>query len=315
MGRRNRREWSVSLEIFGTDRHQSTILVQSKFHGAVPLASGGILACGELIASNNQQTAIIVMLDGHGKLIEHRTIFPKDDQTVRTSSFLSCMAWGDGFALTGRWYDDARRQAYYWLLKLDKNGMREWEKLGEELPGFDGVITADQSLTLVGIPVHARAVTITRFNPKGEVVATRATTFREARGVRAIEPPSGVKVIGVDSDNHNVLLSLAGDLKDTRPPKRLDWLSIREGCAYLLPDGSVALFGNKFVSGAIYRASVGWVDRRDAGDKIQTMAVPNSQDASYSVVDAVPISPHEFVALRDLERGKDVGPELFWVTF
>src|ERR1700722_6582357 len=126
-------------------------LVQSTFHGVAPLASGGILACGELFTKDNQQTAIVVILDNHGKLVEQRTIFPKDDQTVKTSSFLSCKAWGDGFVLTGRWYDDARRQAYYWLVKLDKNGGREWEKLGEELPGFDGVIAADQSLTLVGI--------------------------------------------------------------------------------------------------------------------------------------------------------------------
>jgi hypothetical protein len=291
-------------------------LVQSKFHGVVPLASGGILACGELI-TNNQQTAIVVSLDSHGKLIEHRTIFPKDDQTVKTSSFLSCMAWGDGFALTGRWYDDVRRQAYYWLVKLDKNGVREWEKLGEELPGFDGVITADQNLTLVGIPVHARAVTIARFNPKGEVVATRITTFREARAVRSVESTSAVKVIGVDSDIHNTLLSLTGDLKDTRPPKRLEWLSIREGCAYLLPDGSVTLFGNRFVSGAIYRAAIGRLDRRDVDDEIQTMKIPDSQDASYSVADAVPISPHKFVVLRDLESANPAtsGALLSWVTF
>ena len=133
-------------------------LVQSTFHGVVPLASGGVLPCGELWTRENRQTAIVVTLDSHGQLVEQRTIFPKDDATVRTSSFLTCAAWGDGFVLTGRWYDDQRRQAYYWLVKLDKNGVREWEKLGEELPGFDGVVTADESLTLIGVPVNARAV-------------------------------------------------------------------------------------------------------------------------------------------------------------
>jgi hypothetical protein len=292
-------------------------LVQSTFHGVVPLASGGVLACGELFTKDNRQRSIIVILDSEGKLVELRTILPKDDPTVRTSSFLRCAAWGDGFVLTGRWYDESRRQAYYWLVKLDKDGVREWERLGDELPGFDGVVNADQNLTLVGIPVHARAVTITRFNPKGEVVATRITTFREARAVRSIDSTNAVKVIGVDSDTHNVLLSLTGDLRDTRPPKRLDWLSIREGCASLLPDGSVALFGNRFVSGAVYRASIGWLDRRDADDQIETMGVPDRQDASYTVADAVPISPHQFVALRDLETANPAtsGAVLSWVTF
>jgi hypothetical protein len=291
--------------------------VQSTFHRVVSLASGSVLACGELWTKNNQQTAIVVILDSHGKLVEQRTIFPKDDQTVTTSSFDSCIAWGDGFALTGTWYDHQRRQAHYWLVKLDKNGMLEWEKLGEELPGSDGAITADQNLTLVGIPVRAQAVTITRFDPKGEVVATRMTPFREARVVRSVESASEVKVIGVDSDTHNVLLSLSGDLKDTRPPKRLEWLSIREGCAYLLPDGSVALFGNKFISGGVYRASIGWLDRNNADDKIETMGVPDRQDASYTVADAVPISPHQFVALRDLETANPAtsGAVLSWITF
>jgi hypothetical protein len=296
-------------------------LVQSAFHGVVPLASGGVLACGELFTRDNQQTAIVVILDSDGKLIEQRTIFPKDDQTIRTSSFHSCFAWGDGFALTGLWYDDQRRQAYYWLVKLDKNGLREWEKLGEELPGVDGVVTADQNLTLVGIPVHAGAhagaVTITRFNPKGEVAATRMTTFREARAVRSVEPTGGVKVIGVDSDTHNVLLSLTGDLRDTRPPKRLEWLDIRNGCAYVLPDGSVALFGNKFASGAIYRASIGWLDRHDADDIVETLGAPDRQDASFTVADAVPISAHQLVTLRDLESANPAasGALLSWVTF
>jgi hypothetical protein len=291
--------------------------VQSTFHGVVPLASGGVLACGELFTKDNKQTAIVVILDSDGKLVEQRTIFPKDDQTVKTSSFQSCIAWGDGFALTGTWYDDSRRQAYYWLVKLNKDGVREWEKLGEDLPGFDGAVTSDQTLTLIGIPVHARAVTITRFNPKGEVVATRITVFREARAVRYVESTSAVKVIGIDSDTHNVLLSLTGDLKDTRPPKRLEWLSIREGCAYLLPDGSVALFGNKFVSGGVYRASIGWLDRHNADDKIETMGVPDRQDASYTVADAVPISPHQLVTLRDLETANPAtsGAVLSWVTF
>jgi hypothetical protein len=293
-------------------------LIQSTFHGVVPLPSGGVLACGELFTADNRQTAIVVTLDSHGKLVEQRTITPKDDPTVRSSSFLTCATWGDGFVLTGRWYDEGKRQAYYWLVKLDKNGAREWEKLGEELPGFDGVVTADQNLTLVGIPVNARTVRIARFNPKGDVVATRMTAFREARAVRSEEPTNEVKVIGVDSGTNNVLLSLTGDLRDTRTPKHLDWLSVREGCAYLLHDGSVALFGNKFAVGAVYRASVAWLDRQEANDQIETMGVPDPKDSSFTVADAVPISPHQFVALRDLESGANAthnGSILFWVNF
>jgi hypothetical protein len=292
--------------------------IQSTFHGVVPLPSGGIMACGELFTADNRRTAIVVTLDSHGKLVRQRTITPKDDPTVRSSSFLTCATWGDGFVLTGRWYDERKRQAYYWLVKLDKNEAREWEKLGEELPGFDGVVTGDQNLTLVGIPVNARTVGIARFNPKGDMVATRMTEFREARAVRSEAPTNEIKVIGVDSGTNNVLLSLTGDLRDTRTPKHLEWLSVREGCAYLLSDGSVALFGNKFAVGAVYRASVAWLDRHDAHDHIETMGVPDPKDSSFTVADAVPISPHQFVGLRDLHSGANAthnGSILFWVTF
>lgn len=288
---------------------------QSAYRGVVALANGGILACGELW-TKKQQTAIVTILDSRGVLVQQRTLFPKDDTGIRTSSFQSCFPWGDGFALTGRWYDG--QQAYYWLLKLDRNGIREWEKLGDELPGLNGVVNEDQSLTLVGIPVHGTAVKIARFNPKGELIATRKTAFSEARAVRSVTPTSVIRVIGVDSDNRNVLLSLAGDLHDTSAPKQIAWLNIREGCAYNIADGSVVLFGNKFIDGAIYRSSIGWLDRHDAADDEHIMAVPDKRDTSYTVSDAAPISSRRFVTVRDLERSVDPennGVVLSWVTF
>ena len=150
------------------------------------------------------------------------------------------------------------------------------------------------------------------------MVATRMTEFREARAVRSVEPTSELKVIGVDSGTHNVLLSLKGGLRDARAPKRLDWLSLRNGCAYLLPHGSVALFGNKFAVGAVYRAAVGWLDRHGADDQVETMDVPDRQDSSLTVADAGLISPHQFMALRDLQSAINPthnGSILFWVTF
>jgi hypothetical protein len=306
--------WKYSLPI---DSHVQ-FQVQSTFHGVVPLPSGGVLACGELFTADNRRTAIVVLLDSEGKLVEQRTIVPKDDATVRSSSFLSCATWGDGVVLTGRWFDTRRDQGYYWIVKLDKNGVREWEKLGEELPGFDAVVTSDQSLTVVGIPVRTRIVTIARFTPKGDLVATKMTEFREARAIRSTEPTSEVKVIGVDSDTNNILLSLTSALRDTRAARRLGSIILREGCAYLLPDGSVAVFGNRFVSGGIYRASIGRVNQRDGNSQIETMGVPYPQDSSFTVADAVPISRNQFVALRDVVGGPGSthnGFLLFWVTF
>jgi hypothetical protein len=289
-------------------------LIQSTFHGVVPLPSGGVLACGELFTSDNRQRSIIVILDGEGKLVEQRTILPKDDPSTRSSSFLSCAAWGDGFVLSGRWYDEKKRQAYYWLLKLDKDGVREWEKLGDELPGFDAAVNGDQNLTVVGIPVHAGAVQIARFNSKGDLLATRMTEFREAHVVRSVDPTNEVKVIGYNSGSHGVLLTLTGDLHDIRS-KRIEWML--NGCTYLLPDGSVAIFGSKYF-GAVPRAFVGWVDRHNAHDQIEPLSVPDLQDHSQMIGDAVPISPDQFVAIRDLGsavNANDNGSVLTWVTF
>jgi hypothetical protein len=73
----------------------------------------------------------------------------------------------------------------------------------------------------------------------------------------------------------------------------------------------VAVFGNLFARGGVYRSTVARVAAGDRPDEARAFALPNPQSISASVYDAVPISEKTFVAARDL-NGSLV---LSWVTF
>jgi hypothetical protein len=270
---------------------------QSEFHGVVPMPDGHVLLCGEN-STNEFGAGLITILDAEGNLIERRTVFPNDDRKNWGSSFQGCIPWGDGFALLGRGTDG--KHGFFWLMKLDQHGKTMWDKIGPEIPGFGAAAAQDGSLVMVGnIGGMAGGVTVTRFDQNGEKLASRNTDFLEAKFVRSLNPSNTVQLVLTNKDFQDVLLTLDVDLRDIEKPRRLTLPNIRDGCAYELSDGSIVKFGSIVGSvGSVFRASVGWMNRRNGEGQLRVFPLPNPHDSSNTVRDAVAISPNQFVAVR-----------------
>ena len=287
---------------------------QSEFSGAVPLASGGVLLCGQTSNKDHQAgIGLIVIMNGAGKIVERRSVYPNDNESIRSSSFKRCVRWGEGLALMGRGNDGGK--GFFWLVRLDESGKKVWEKIGPEIPGFNGVAAADHSFALMGSLVGT-GVTIVRLSDKGEVMARTSTSFPDGRPVRSIDASIVDELVAVDTDNENILVTLRLDLKEAERAKRIGPPSIRDGCAYRLPDGSIVLFGSK--AGSVYRSAIGWVNRPWKEDVVREMSVPAKPDGSVSVRDAVSLSANRFVAMRDQVSSTNpanTGVVLSWVSF
>ncbi len=289
---------------------------QSAFHGVVPLASGGALLCGETTSKDHPGgTGLIVVIDASGQVIAHRTEFPNDNHKMFSSSLNECFPWGDGIVVTGRGSDG--NHGFFWLLKLDAHGAKEWDKSGPEVPGFWGLTTANHNLVLMGNIVGVNGgVTIVRIDSKGDIVARRETSLLEATPVRSVNHAAAIRLVGVDKEYKNVLLSLSDDLKDASASKNVGQPNVRDGCAIALPDDSVALFGS--LTGSVSRAAVGRVAQRSREDELLRLAVPDPRDSSVSIADAIPIAANQFVTVRDQVspiNPSNTGVVLSWVTF
>jgi hypothetical protein len=286
---------------------------QSEFHGVVALANGGALLCGETSNRDHQAgIGLIVIISADGKVVEHRNVFPNDDQSIYSSAFRACFPWGTGFALTGG--GNAGEKGFVWLMALDKDGSKKMERTSSDLPGIRGVATSTSNLILVGSPTGLEGATVVRLNEQGKLVVSRKTNFLDARPVRSVDRSSEIKLIAGDNIKNNVLLTLNDELQDKVSSKRVTPINIGNGCAYALPDGSIVLFGN--VVGQAYRSAIAWVNRPWKLDAVRAMSVPIPQDSSFSVRDAVPLSANQFVAMRDqvTSNSETSGAVLSWVT-
>jgi hypothetical protein len=291
-------------------------LYQSEFHSVVALSDGGALLCGEATTEAHRAgTALLVRMDADGHMVEHRTDFLKNGNEIFSSTVHKCIAWGDGFAVTGAKTTD---QGLFWLARLDKNGVLEWEISGADVPGFNALAISDGSLVVMGNIAGVNGhLTIVRVNTEGSVLDKRTMDYVNAKGVRADDSTGVINLVAVDAKDSNTVLSLDSHLKDARHSVEAGSLSIRDGCAYRLSDGSIALFGNKFVNGNEYRSAIGRVNRGRTADETNVLPLISSQDTSFSVRDAVQLSPNQFIALVEstARQPNDAGFTFSWVTF
>ena len=239
-------------------------------------------------------------------------MFP-NDQHGDFGSLNKITSWGDGFAISG-WGTD-QKKSYFWLVKLDKDGAKEWDKVRGDLAGMNTVALSDQTLIQAGVRSEGGAL-IVRLDQNARLIAQRSTDFFEATPIQPYGPANRIKVLAVDGAYRNVLLNLKTNLQDENRPEGVGWPSIHDGCAFDLPDGSVALFGNQLITGGVYRSTIG---RSGPRHGLQQMPVPNPQVSSYSFVAAVRIGPNRFVAVRDQVSNPDdpgnTGVVLSWVSF
>jgi len=177
------------------------------------------------------------------------------------------------------------------------------------------VALSDQTLIQAGRS-NEGGIRIVRLDQQARLVAERSTDFFEAKPIQPFGPTNRIRVLAMDGAYRNFLLTLKGNLQDEKRPDGVGPPNIHDGCAFDLPDGSVALFGNQLISGGAFRSTIGrWGSRQG----LLQMPVPNPQVSSYSFVAAVRVGPNRFVAMRDqVSRPDDpgnTGVVLSWVAF
>jgi len=288
---------------------------QSAFHGVLPIANRASLLCGQSSTKKHPEgTGLIIKIDASGQVLEHRAVFPNDDESSHASALLRCTPWGDGLALVGTVKaDNPYNKESGWVVMLDSNGAKRWERISADLPNADALEEGDGSLVLTGIDGF-----IVRIGRDGRVLASASSGYRHTQIIRSLSSDGRLYLIGIDSQSRNILLTLDNDLKATDAGKVVGPPGVRDGIAFHLADGSTVLFGSKLISGGVHRSAIGWVNRHDGVDIELEMLVKSSRYSSLSIRSAIPESPGAFVVMRDQVSALDpaeTGVMLAWVIF
>lgn len=281
---------------------------QSQFNGAMVLADNSTLLCGFKDISKTR-VGLVTKIDQNGRLTDQRLIRPNGDQKYGFTTITRCLRWGDGFALIGR-SDSLEEGNTGWLVKLDALGKQEWEKIGQDVGGDDAVETAGHDLLItiqVGNPLGVKLV---RLDPSGETVATRVIPCTAHVLFRSGVQSHTAQLAVIDWPKV-MMYSLKRDLSDAAPPRAIESILAESG--YALPDQSLVLFGKVQKDGDAFTAAIG---RVSASGRLTNVHVFEPFFASDSVRDAVPLSPIEFVSVRDyISQDKEKrGIALSWVS-
>jgi hypothetical protein len=311
--------WATRVSSSGTvlweysDRVRASLTSRSNFQGVLPMKDDTTLLCGskpEGPEKGANQLGFIVRIDSTGKVISEESYYPNADKQYAVAEFSKCLSWGDGIALVGRAV--SRSGAFGWLIKLDAQGNRQWEKVQPELGGFDAFETSSNDLILV-MPgqYDLFTKTIVRVSPSGEVIARRTVRASEIGRVHAVSPNDHIYVATHDLTGTK-LLTLDSKLQDTRPPQILDSIDFDHGCSYLFPDGSLALFGYTDSTGHPSAA----IARVSAIGKQTALHLFKRSEESPWIADAAFMSATEYVTVRQSvdPAEKHRGIVLDWVA-
>jgi hypothetical protein len=226
------------------------------------------------------------------------------------------MRWNDSILLIG--YGTDGKRASSWYMKLDNDGSRVWEKVGSEVPIGSVVEFENQGLILVQGEADG-STTVFRIDSDFKI-ATRRFMGRSSAfyvALRSTEPVSNFRLIVYGAADKPQLHVLNKNLQDEQPVTTIEPIEIiRHGCGYTLNDNTLALFGNVLADKNGYMAAVAHFG--PGGRTAARVMEPPGPDApsSYSVVDALSLSPTRFLAVRDRAsvRGES-SVVLSWVRF
>jgi hypothetical protein len=280
---------------------------QSILNSGIALPDGHILLCGQSLHTDEYGSGLVIILDDQGKLIERRIVTPKI-QGPTLASLESVVPWGDGFGLSG--VVSSSSEARFWLLKLNKSGGFEWETVGGA-PAFNVIAGSDGSLVRAASPKRGESA-IVRVDEDGKQIVSRDLEFSDVKLVQPYVSNEELRLVVTDSQFKVHLVSLGRDWQ-VKKADVMPEVNIRDGAAFNLPDGSVALFGSQSIEqGSAYRATVARWGQRAA---MLEMPVPHTGNASFSYRGAVRIAPSRFVGVRDEVRDNSSGAVLSWVSF
>ena len=290
---------------------------QSEFQGVVPLANGNLLLCGKMsTAENGGGIGLIALLDGDGRLLEQRDWFPNGDRKFFSSTFNRCLPWDGGIALIGTASDG--RQGFAWLVKLDATGTKQWEIASLDLAGSHAVETQDHGLVLAEFAAGAEEARFVEVGRNGAIVARRTIKGSGYGLVRSVAPAAGVRVLVFEGARKASLHSLDKGLVDSAMPQAAEPIFVDQGCGYGLPDGSLALFGYLQQGGGAFTAPYSAaVERMSSSGAQESVQVLDAGGGSFTVRDATPVSPTQFVTVRErVSRDPHAsGLVISWITF
>jgi hypothetical protein len=282
-------------------------LYQSEYDTVVPLANGNVLLCGRM--STRESLAglgLITILEPDGRLVEQRVLRPNDDKKFYMAR-LRCLPWGEGIAALGGAVGGG--ESVGWLLKLDRNGAKEWERVGVAMGGTVSETHDHGFLFARPDEGNGRTFTrLTRVNQNDDVVAQRVIDSSGIGFLRSIAPEAKEKII-LYTPTQTMLYTLNDQLADLERPRSIAQVEIDHGVGYVLPDDSLALFGSFHERS--YLAGIAWVSA--SGGLVSSVVLEQHPDSVF-VRAATPLSPSEFVAVREkVSVGSAV--VLTWVSF
>ncbi len=276
----------------------------SVFNGAVQLSNGNFLFCGSKQTRETDAANEITILNSAGELVERRAEIPGNDSRLTSSSFIRCSSFKNKILLIGGAFGQSR--GYGWIVKLNGTGAKESEALVPFSAPVKDNANAEQGVVFVRPGPSDNEFIAVRINFDGEVVARRLRQGRFAVVLRPVESSSATSIVAYVDGGRGYLYSLSAHLEDIITPQDIGTaFDATQGCGYVLPDGSAALFGRTNY------AAVGWFS---ASRKLSRIYQFDPTYASYATNVALPLSTDRFLTLRNATPTPNIGLVMSWLT-
>ena len=157
-------------------------------------------------------------------------------------------------------------------------------------PAFNVIAESDGSLVTAASPKRGESAVV-RVNEDGKQIVSRDLEFSDVNVVQPYTSNEELRLVVTDSQFKVHLVSLGRDWQVKKADVMPD-VNIRDGAAFDLPDGSVALFGSQSLEqGSAYRATVA---RRGAKER-PCLRCPSPIRAMHLLAIAVQFASHPAV--------------------
>ncbi len=269
-----------------------------RFYGAFELADQTTVLCGTKKV-DGKHVAVLVRLRQDGSLVGENLLRPDREGVILTG--LGCTNWADGLALTGT--ISGRPASTGWLARLDGQLNVKWQKFSDDYANGDVAQTASGDLNLISW--SGGKFYLVKIGPTGDVRARQNLPDGEHHLVHMISPGTGVRVATMRATLDTEILDFDGELRGPKQTMTLHNTGVKKCLG--LADGSIAIFGSEFHSGATAAITRVYKDGGHKGFIVE----PAHQSGWY--YDAASVGGiNAFAAVRLVDDGRAV---LDWVSF
>jgi hypothetical protein len=292
------------------------------YAGAMSLPDDSVILCGHQwvgSGSSARQAGLITVLNKGGETISETALLPRNDTQYRGSNLVNCISDGDGAIMLGAtsqvWGEIPRHnQNFGWMLGVDLTGKVQWEKLTSETEGTGKLLTLGNGALIVSTngprpepPTEELSSTkLTRLNINHEATEQRLEPGN-MMFVNPVIPDQYIRFMLTKPAN----ASLTTWNEQLQDEKKLSGAAVTIAArkAYVLPDGSLALFGSDRVERNAGSASIQWLSAElNKEERVLFQPVFGSP----RIIDAVPTGKSgEFATIRRVYPGIKhlIGPD------